>query len=266
LTWLKALSSQRAEDASSTEAVMKAQDVMTQYVISVGPDDSMARAIRAMLQNDISGLPVIDTNSRLVGMVTEGDLLRRAETATLRKRPRWLEFFVGPGRLADEYVHAHGRKVGELMTVNPVSVTEDTPLDQVVTLMEKRRIKRLPVLREEKVVGIISRANLLHALARIAGEAKPVQADDRAIRKQLLAELSKHSWAPVGALEIIVRDGVVDLWGAITDERTRQAIIVAAENVAGVKSVNDHLVWIDVMSEMPFVPIEDSAAMLPKAG
>ncbi len=240
---------------------MKVQDVMTQHVISVGPSDSMARAIRAMLQNDISGVPVLDTDGRLVGMVTEGDLLRRAETATQRNRPRWLEFFVGPGRLADEYVHAHGRKVSELMTVNPVSVTEDTPLDEVVALMEKRRIKRLPVVRGEKVVGIVSRANLLHALARVAGDAKPVQADDRAIRERLLAELSKHNWGPVGALEIIVRDGVVDLWGAITDERIRQAIIVAAENVAGVKSVNDHLVWIDVMSEMPFIPIEEPVAV-----
>jgi CBS domain-containing protein len=246
------------------EAVMKARDVMTQYVISVGPNDSMARAIRAMLQNDISGLPVLDTDGRLVGMITEGDLLRRAETATQRKRPHWLEFFVGPGRLADEYVHAHGRKVSELMTSDPVSVAEDTPLDKVVELMEKRRIKRLPVVSGEKVIGIVSRANLLHALARIAGEVKPVQADDHAIREHLLAELKKHSWAPVGGLEIIVRDGVVDLWGAITDDRTRQALIVAAENVAGVKGVNDHLVWIDTMSELPFVPIENPA-VLPKA-
>jgi CBS domain-containing protein len=265
LTWLKIAGRQTRQTASSTEAAMNAQDVMTQYVISVGPNDSMARAIRAMLQNDVSGLPVLDTDGRLVGMITEGDLLRRAEMSTQRRRPRWLEFLVGPGRLADEYAHTHGRKVSELMTVEPCSVTEDTPLDEVVTLMEKRRIKRLPVVRGEKVVGIVSRANLLHALARIAGEAKPVQADDRVIREQLLAELSKQSWAPLGALEIIVRDGVVDLWGAITDERARPALIVAAENVAGVKGVNDHLVWIDTVSDMPFVPIEGPATALPKA-
>jgi predicted transcriptional regulator len=219
-----------------------------------------------MLQNDISGLPVLDADGRLVGMITEGDLLRRAETATQRRRPRWIEFFVGPGRLAEEYVHSHGRKVSELMTAEPVSVTEETPLEEVVTLMEKRRIKRLPVVRGDKVVGIVSRANLLHALARLSGEAHPVKPDDRAIRERLQAELNKQGWAPVIPLEIIVRDGVVDLWGSITDERERQALIVAAETVPGVKGVNDHLVWVDAMSGMAFLaPEESSSKALPKA-
>src|SRR6187402_3507182 len=101
---------------------MQAQDIMTQYVVSVGPNDTIARAVRAMLQNDISGLPVLDSNGALVGMITEGDLLRRAETGTQRRRPRWMEFFVGPGQLADEYVHTHGRKVSEIMTADPVTV------------------------------------------------------------------------------------------------------------------------------------------------
>jgi CBS domain-containing protein len=126
---------------------MKAQDVMTQHVISVGPNDLVARAVRAMLQNDISGLPVLNAEGQLVGMVTEGDLLHRAETGTQRKRPRWLEFFMSPGKLADEYVHTHGRKVSEVMTADPVSVVEETPLEDVVAKMEKRRIKRIPVVR-----------------------------------------------------------------------------------------------------------------------
>jgi predicted transcriptional regulator len=216
-----------------------------------------------MLQNDISGLPVLDADGTLRGMITEGDLLRRAETATQRRRPRWLEFFVGPGRLAEEYVQAHGRKVSEIMTVDPVAVTEGTPLEEVVTLMEKRRIKRVPVVRDGKVVGIVSRANLLHALARVAGEAKPASADDQTIRARLMAELGKERWAPLAALEIIVRDGVVDLWGTITDERNRQALIVAAENIDGVKTVRDHLVWIDPMSGWSFPPEE--SVELPKA-
>src|SRR5689334_15846602 len=123
------------------EAAMKVQDVMTQHVIAVEPNDPVTKAVRSMLQNDISGLPVLDAEGLLVGMITEGDLLRRAETATQRKRPRWLEFFTGPGKLADEYVHTHGRKVREVMTADPVSVVEETPLEDVVTLMEKRRIK-----------------------------------------------------------------------------------------------------------------------------
>jgi predicted transcriptional regulator len=218
-----------------------------------------------MLQNDISGVPVLEADGRLVGMITEGDLLRRAETATQRRRPRWIEFFVGPGRLAEEYIQTHGRKVSELMTTEPVSVTEETPLETAVTLMEKRRIKRLPVVRGVKVVGIVSRANLLHALARLSGEARPSKPDDRAIREQLLDDLSKERWAPVGALDIIVRDGVVDLWGTITDERARRALIIAAENVPGVKGVNDHLVWVDAASGMVFPAPEEALGAMPNA-
>ena len=116
--------------------------------------------------------------------------------------------------------------------------------------MEKRQIKRLPVVRGQELVGIVSRANLMHALAGVARETKPVAADDRAIRDRLLAELAKQPWAPVALIEVIVMDGVVDLWGTITDERERQAIIVAAENVPGVKHVNDNLAWVDALSGM----------------
>lgn len=235
---------------------MKAQDVMTRSVISVGPNDTIARAVRLMLQKRISGLPVVDQWGRLLGMVTEGDFLRRAETSTARQRPRWLEFLVGPGRMADEYVHAHGRKVHEVMTSDPVTVTEDTALQDVVALMEKRQIKRVPVIRGDKVVGIVSRANLLHALAGLTAEARPTSADDRAIRDSLLAELAKEKWAPLAALDITVRDGTVELWGTIMDERERQALIVAAENIPGVKSVKDHLAWIDAASGLVLLPDE----------
>lgn len=238
---------------------MKAQDVMTEYVISIGPNDTIARAIRLMLQEHVSGLPVIDSFGRLVGIVTEGDFLRRAETTTQRRRPRWLEFFVGPGKLADEYVHTHGRKISEVMTTDPATVTEQTPLEEVVALMEKRRIKRVPVVRGDRVVGIVSRANLLHALASMVGEVTPTAGDDRQIRERLLTELSKEKWAPVGALEVIVRDGVVSLWGTITDERERQALIVAAENVPGVRRVNDHVAWIEPTSGMVFQPPNEEA-------
>ena len=233
---------------------MNAKDIMTPRVISVGPDDTISRAIHLMLQNRISGLPVIDTRGRLVGMVTEGDFLRRAETTTQHKRPRWLELLVGPGRLANEYVHTHGRKIAEIMSSEPVTVSEQASLDEVVALMEKRRIKRVPVVRGENVVGMISRANLLHALARVVGEVAPTTSDDKSIRERILAELGKEKWAPAGMINVVVRDGVVDLWGTIMDERERQALIVAAENVSGVKKVNDHVAWIEPMSGMFFGP------------
>ena len=189
---------------------MEVRDVMTSPVISVAPDSTVLEAVRIMLQRHISGLPVVDKDGGLVGIVTEGDFLRRAETGTQRRRPRWLEYLVGPGRLADEYTRSHGRKVHEIMTSGALSVTEDTPLDEVVRLMEKRRIKRLPVVRANEVVGIVSRANLVHALAGLAREVKPAAAGDQAIHDRIVAELAGQSWAPTALINVIVRDGVVD--------------------------------------------------------
>lgn len=229
---------------------MKASDVMTGDVISVDPDSSILQAVRLMLQKHISGLPVIDGAGNLVGIVTEGDFLRRTETKTQRRRPRWLEFIVGPGKLADEYVHASGRKVSEVMTSGVYSVPEDASLEEVVHFMERRRIKRLPVLRGKRVVGMITRANLMRALIHVSHEAVPLSVDDAAIRERLLAELSKQPWAPVALIDVVVRDGVVKLVGTLTDERERQALKVAAENIPGVKKVEDRLVWIEPISGM----------------
>jgi CBS domain-containing protein len=224
---------------------MKVTDVMTRDVVSIGPDASILEAVRLMLQHKISGLPVIDASGNLQGVVTEGDFLHRAETGTAPKRPRWVEFLIGPGKLATEYVHTSGRKVGEVMTPDVRTVTEDAPLETVVHLMERHRIKRLPVVRGDKVVGIVTRANLMRALASLALAEQPAAAGDAAIRDRLLAELKRQPWAPVGLIDVVVKDGVVKLSGALTDERERQAIRVAAENIAGVKAVEDHLIWIE---------------------
>jgi CBS domain-containing protein len=234
---------------------MKARDVMTARVISIETDAPVMRAVRLMLQNRISGLPVVGRKGELVGMVTEGDFLRRGEIGTQRRRNRWLEFLIGPGRLADEYVHARGRKVEEVMTRELITVTEDTALDEVVRLMERHRIKRLPVMREGKPVGIVTRANIMHALVSLAAETKPPAGDDAAIRAQILTECAKQSWAPM--TNVVVRNGVVELWGAITDERERAALIVASENVPGVKAVHDHLVWIEPNSGFVIQSEED---------
>jgi CBS domain-containing protein len=204
--------------------------------------------VQLMLHNRISGLPVVDAGGALVGIVTEGDFLRRTETTTERQRPRWLEFVMGPGRLADEYVHTHARKIADVMTTDPCTITEDTPLQEVVRLMEKHRIKRLPVMKGEKLVGIVSRANLLHALASLAPTAAAPAATDAAIRERLLTKLEHQKWAPVGFLNVVVQNGVVEFWGVITEEREREALVVAAQNTPGVKDVRDHLVWVDPMS------------------
>ncbi|HET7155401.1 MAG TPA: CBS domain-containing protein [Hyphomicrobiaceae bacterium] len=221
---------------------------MTQSTISVEPDDSLAYAVEQMLKRRISGLPVVDRTGALVGILTEGDLLRRVELGTQRRRPRWIEFLIGPGRLATEYVSAAGRKVHEVMTTPVHTVAEDTPLTDVVKMMESRQIKRMPVVRDGVVVGIVSRANLLRALVTIGRDDRPANVSDASIRQQLLAELAKQSWAPVALVDVIVRNGIVHLWGTLTEERQRQGIRVLAENTAGVKRVEDHLVWIEPIS------------------
>jgi CBS domain-containing protein len=226
---------------------MKAREIMSLEVVSVSPDASILEAVRLMLQNRISGLPVVDRQGTLVGVVTEGDFLRRAETGTQRKRARWIEFFMGQGQSADEYVRTHGRKVADVMTPTPITITEDTRLDDIVNLMERRAVKRLPVARQGRVVGIVSRANLLHALASVVGELPASATTDVTIREQIMSELSNKAWSPRD-FNVVVRDGVVELWGEILDEREREAAKIAAENVAGVKAVKDHLVWGEPMS------------------
>jgi CBS domain-containing protein len=196
---------------------MNAGDVMTRQIVSVTPETSIQDMAQLMLKNRISGLPVVEDNGNLVGIVTEGDCLRRVETDTEPRRRRWVEFLMGPDQLANEYVHTHGGKVSEVMTSDPVTVTEDTPLYEVVHLMEKRRIKRIPVLRGQQVVGIVSRADLLRALASTAREIAPSAIDDAAIRNQVLAELGRQSWGPANLINVTVRDGIVDLWGVVLE-------------------------------------------------
>jgi CBS-domain-containing membrane protein len=238
---------------------MNAADVMTDKVLSVGPGTSITEAAHLMLDNSISGLPVVDREGRLLGIVSEGDFLRRIETGTERRRPRWLEFLLGPGRLADEYVHTHGRKVEEVMTRDVASVTEDASLDEIVQLMERRRIKRVPVMRTGKLVGIVSRANLLRALASVAGELPPSATSDAELRRLVMAELEKQPWSGQNAINVVVRNGSVQLWGVISDERQREALRVMVENVGGVRSIKDNLIWVEPMSGLVIEPPEDEA-------
>ena len=227
---------------------MKTADVMTRNVLTVSPESSVAQAIRLMLDNKVSGLPVLAADRKVVGILTEGDLLRRGETGTERHRPRWLEILMGPGRAAGEYVRAHGRKVADIMSDDVVSVTADTPLDEVVGLMERRRIKRVPVVDGDALIGIVSRADLLRSLLGVL-DAHPTETrSDDEILELIQAELAKRSWVPRDGLSISVKDGVVDLNGVILDEKEREALRVVAENAPGVKAVEDHLVWVEPVS------------------
>jgi len=258
LDWARELRGARgAGSPTTTRFVMNAAHIMTRNVISVQPETTIFQAAHLMLLHRISGLPVVDSNGHVVGVVTEGDFLRRAEMGTQRQRPRWLQFLVGPGKLAEEYVRSKARKVEDVMTQPVHTIDEDTPLSDIVELMERHRIKRLPVLRDGKLVGVVSRANLVHALASLGREIKSTPADDEAIRECLLAELNRESWASLGLIDVIVRDGTVEFWGTLLDERKRRALILAAENVPGVKGVRDHLVWVDPMSGTALGPPEE---------
>jgi CBS domain-containing protein len=227
---------------------MKASDVMTRNVLTVERGTAVAQAIRLMLDHNVSGLPVLADEGKVVGILTEGDLLRRSETGTERHRPRWLEILMGPGRMAGEYVRTHGRKVEEIMTSDPVSVTSDTPLDEVVGLMERRRIKRVPVIDGDVLVGVVSRADLLGSLLRTLDAQDSQTRGDDEILEQILAELAKTAWVPRDGLSISVKDGVVDLNGVILEEKEREALRVVAENTPGVRAVEDHLVWMEPVS------------------
>ena len=246
-------------ESIAMEFRMKAADVMTSKVISTGPKASIKDAAKLMLQYRISGLPVLDDQKRIVGIVTEGDFLRRAETGTVRQHPRWLEFMLGPGKLADEYVHAFGRKIEEIMTPDPICISQDMPLEEVVRTMEKHRVKRLPVVTHGRVVGIVSRANLVQALASLLPESKDSHSNDAEIRNRIMAEMAKRPWSPGNLVNVVVRGGVAELWGTIVDDRERQALKVAAENVDGVKAVKDHILFVEPLSGMFFEGEDDKS-------
>jgi BON domain-containing protein/CBS domain protein len=198
---------------------------------------------------------------RLVGCtISQGDFIRRAEIGTQRKRGRWLKLLLGSGKVASDFVHERGRKVGEIMTLDPCTVTEDATLEDVVSLMEQNNVKRLPVMRGDQLVGIVTRSNLLQAVAELAREVPDPTADDDHIRNHIITSIEKTDWGPFG-LGVIVRNGNVHLSGVITNERSRQAAIVAAENVSGVRKVHDHLCWVEPTSGMYLNSQEDEALL-----
>jgi CBS domain-containing protein len=224
---------------------MRAMDIMTAEVITVAPTTSVQEVARLLSERGISGVPVVDGDNQVVGVISEGDLLHRAETGTerVRDKPRrswWLDSLAS--NLAADYVKAHARTAQDVMTRDVVSVYETTPLTDVATLLETKRIKRVPVLRGGKLVGIVSRSNLVRAVAVAGVPEETTVGDDRAIRAQLLTELNRQPWAKLWAADIIVKDGIVHLWvGTERSPEELSALRVAAENIPGVKKIEEHL-------------------------
>ncbi|HLG85546.1 MAG TPA: CBS domain-containing protein [Bradyrhizobium sp.] len=221
---------------------MLAHQIMSRHVVTVGVDASVADAIAIMLGHHVSGLPVVDAAGRLVGIVSEGDFLHRAEIDTERKRGRWLSFFAGTDRLALDFARSHGRRVGEVMTRNPLTIGEDTPLADIVDIMETHKVKRLPVMRGDSLVGMVTRTDFLPAVARLARRtvSKGAAPDDDRIRELVIAAMADAPWRPC-AMNVDVQDGIVSLRGSVRSDKARQAAIVAAENVPGVSKVKDDL-------------------------
>lgn len=229
---------------------MRAADIMTGNVITVAPTASVQAAARLLAEKDISAVPVVDREGRVIGMVSEGDLIHRTEIGTEPRRSWWLEMLASTDRSAGDYIKSHGREVRDVMTRDVLSVTEETPIRDIALLLETHRIKRVPVMRDGKLVGIVSRANLVQALATTIEEpASDAAADDRAIRDRLLAELKAQRWAEVSPANVTVKDGVVHLWCSYLSERERRAIIVAAESIPGVRRVADHMKPIPVQPQ-----------------
>ncbi len=221
---------------------MQANDIMTTTVISVLPETSVREIAGILLTHRISAVPVVDADNRAVGIVSEGDLMRRGENETVARRSWWLEALFSADDKAAAYVKSHGMVAGDVMTRDLVAVAEDTPVDEIAALLEKHHIKRAPVLRDGKLVGIVSRANLLQGLARkgSAGQA-PVSVDDRTIRESLMQTLFTDVGLRAGRINVLVEDGAVQLWGLVESRNEKKAAQLAAENTPGVKSVENNL-------------------------
>ncbi|MGA7540565.1 MAG: CBS domain-containing protein [Steroidobacteraceae bacterium] len=233
---------------------MKAIEVMQRSPVTATADMTIEDAVRRMVEHRISGLPVVDATGAVVGILSEGDLLRRVELGTEARIPVWVRWLVGQGRAAREYARSHALTVREVMTVPVISVTPDTELAEVAALMESRSIKRLPVLQDGHLVGILTRHDLVRALERLLPRVDTQPVADAQLRRRLLASLAEQSWAPRASFDVKVENGIVELLGIVTDERQRRALQVLVENTPGVREVVDHLLWVDPMSGIPLDP------------
>src|SRR5215831_17637223 len=203
---------------------MRAVDVMVHDIVTVRPDTDVAEAIKLLREHDVSALPVLDD---------------RIEIGTEKGRPWWQEAITGARTLAADFAKSRGKKVGEVMTTGVISVAEETPLSEIAALFERRRIKRVPVVKDGKLVGIVSRANLIQALASVVGHMDQHDETDRQIRLDLLSRLKDQKWTGFGDRNVTVGNRVVHLWGLVGTEAERKALLALAEGVPGVSRVAD---------------------------
>ncbi len=219
---------------------MNAADIMVKDVVTVGPDAPVMDIAALMLERHISGLPVVDGNGRVLGIVSEGDLIRRPEIETDRVKLGWLRLLVSDEARARDFVKHHGRTAREVMTQPALSVAVDTPLAEVVRLMERHRVKRLPVVERGKLAGLVTRTDLLRAL--VSRKSPPAaELKDEELRARIDAMLRREDWASSAMVHVQVENGVAQLWGTVESKEQREALLVAVRGVPGVKDVQPHL-------------------------
>jgi CBS domain-containing protein len=237
---IKATNIRDATRYPAMEVPMMASDVMVSPVVTVKPSASVKEVAKLLLERHISGVPVVDDQNKVVGIVSEGDLLHRAETGTERRRSWWLLGFAGETTLPEEYVKAHAHRVADVMSTRVISATPETPLREVAELLQANSIKRVPIEKNGQLVGIVSRANLVQVVAadRISVE---IPVSDANIRQGLLAHLRQQSWTHPWLLNVLVKDGIVDLSGVVRSDAERTAVRVAAETIPGVRGINNNL-------------------------
>ena len=212
---------------------MQVKDIMTQNVVTVTAKSPVEEIAKLLLARHVSAVPVVDESGAVLGLVSEGDLMRRVADKDKPRRSWWLEFFADPSNDAADYIKTHGRTAADIMTRDVVSVTEDMAMSEVARVLESARIKRAPVLRDGKLVGIVSRANLLQALASAPPPEPDAGAEDRVLRERILQELADVPGIRVSLINVIVRDGTASIWGTVDSDFEENAVRLAVESVVG---------------------------------
>jgi len=220
---------------------MRAKQVMTRQIHSLAADASVYEAAQVMLNAGISAAPVVDVDGTLIGIVSEADLMYRSEIGTAPGKS-WLQRLLSDDAvLANDYIRAHSHRVADVMTKNLVTADEGATLGEIATLMQRHRVKRIPIVRDGKVVGIVSRANLLHGLLAREPASSEDPTGNEKVRSLVTSELARHGWATNQTACVVAESGVVHLWGFVNSDAVRDAYRIAAENVRGVKRVENHM-------------------------
>ena len=220
---------------------MQAQDIMTRNVIAAAPDASVEAVAALMMKNHISAVPILDAEGKVLGLISEGDLMRRVEGAEKRHKSWWLSLFSGTADTAADFVAMRSRRASDIMSHPVETVAPEMPVADIARLLEKKRIKRVPVVEGGRMIGIVSRANLLQALSTVPVEKVDTRASDRERRDIVQAALARVPGLNPAHLNVVVENGRVDVWGLAGSDAEENAVRVALDNIEGLGEVSIHL-------------------------